>query len=507
MKVRRWLLISAIVFGSLFLGYGVGVCREKASLRSLMQIYSQVLTYVQMFYVEEKNPSDLVESSIKGMVQGLDPFSEFYTPDESEEFSIATTGKFGGIGAQIGIRDNWVVIISPIEGTPAWKAGLIAGDRITEIDGKSTKGIKITDAVKLLRGEPGTKVRVKIFRPSLQKEFTVELIRDTIYINPIPYYSLIYGRYGYIRISDFQQGVAQRFSQVLDSLVQMGAKSFIIDLRGNPGGLLNEAVDLLGDLLSNGTLVVYTRGRTPDNNFDYYTRGLGRYKDYPVAVLVDRGSASASEIVAGAIQDWDRGLVLGDTTFGKGSVQRVFKLPEGYELKITTAYYYTPSGRCIHRIERADTTSLDSTAKVDTTAYYTKVLKRKVYGRGGIAPHIVVKQDQISAFVQEIYPHFFGFAVEYKAKNNSYSGVNEAVLNAFKDYLKRNNVKFKEEDFAKNQSQITRLLDAEIAEKFYGTRGRYEALIKEDSTIQKAIQILKNVSSLKDLQKEIAKVM
>ncbi|MGB9824532.1 MAG: S41 family peptidase [Candidatus Hydrothermia bacterium] len=500
MKIKRNLIIAVAVIFSLLLGYSIGVCQEKASLRSLMQIYSQVLTYIQMYYVEEKSPSDLVEKSIKGMVESLDPFSEFLNPEESEEFTISTTGKFGGIGAQIGVRDNWITIIAPIEGTPAYRAGLMAGDRILEIDGKSTEGMKVNDAVKLLRGQPGTKVTVKIFRSTLQKEFTVELVRDTIFIDPVPYYTILEPNIGYIRISTFQEGLNREFKSVLDTLRQMGAKSFIIDLRGNPGGLLNEAVDLVGNFFEQGTLVVFTKGRTPDNNFNYLTRFTGDYKESPVVILVDKGSASASEIVAGAFQDWDRGVVIGDTTFGKGSVQRVFRLPEGYELKITTAKYYTPSGRCIHREEKGDSTSKD------TTTYFTKVTKRPVHGQGGIAPHIVVKQEQLSSFVQDIYPHFFGFAVDYKAQNKTYAGVNQNVIYAFKEYLKKNKVKFSDDDFEKNIDQIKKLLNAEISEKFYGVKGRYYALIMDDPTVERAREILKSVKNLKDLQGTLIKL-
>ncbi|MEO0264497.1 MAG: S41 family peptidase [candidate division WOR-3 bacterium] len=500
MKLKRGFLIIIAVILSLFLGYSVGVCKEKASLRALLQIYSQVLTYVQMYYVDEKDPSDLVEKSIKGMVESLDPFSEFLNPEESEEFIISTTGKFGGIGAQIGVRDNWITIISPIEGTPAYRAGLLAGDRIVEIDGKSTEGMKVNDAVKLLRGQPGTKVTVKIFRVSVQKEFTVELTRDTIYIDPIPYYTLVTPTIGYVRVSSFQEGLNNKFKAVLDTLSKMGAKSFIVDLRGNPGGLLSEAVDVVSNFFNQGTLIVFTRGRTQDNNFEYMSKFPGAYKNNPLVVLVDKGSASASEIVAGAIQDWDRGIIIGDTTFGKGSVQRVFRLPEGYELKLTTAKYYTPSGRCIHRAEKADT------AQKDTFRYFTKVLKKPVYGKGGIAPHILVKQEQISTFVQEIYPHFFGFAVEFKAKNSVYKGLSSSVLNSFKEYLKRNNVKFSDDDFNKNLSQISRLLDAEISEKYYGTKGRYSSLLKDDPTVVRAIEILKNVKNISELQSVLSKM-
>lgn len=498
-KLKRGIIIFLIVLASILFGYGVGVCKERASLKTMLQIYSGVLTYIQMYYVDEKNPSELVESSLKGMVGNLDPFSEFLTPDESEEFTIATTGKFGGIGAQIGIRDDWVTIISPIEGTPAYKAGLMAGDRIVEIDGKSTEGMKVNDAVKLLRGEPGTAVRVKIFRPSNNKEFQVELIRDTIFIDPVPYYGKISPKVGYIRISNFPQGLTKELTAVLDTLQSEGVERFIIDLRGNPGGLLNEAVELLSLFFDPGTLIVYTRGRTPDNNFDYKTFGNGKFRNNPVIVLVDKGSASASEIVAGAFQDWDRGIVIGDTTFGKGSVQRVFKLPEGYELKLTTAKYYTPSGRCIHKPELKDTINKD------TITYFTKILKRPIRGSGGVAPHIFVKQELISSFVQDIYPHFFGFAVEYKSKYKDYSGMNDNVLQEFKNYLVKNKVKFSDADFSNNLAQIKRILDAEIVEKYYGSKGRYAAFLREDQTVKKADEILSKVASIKELRDFLAK--
>jgi len=499
MKKRYFVFILAILLSS-FVGYRVGVSKERASLRTMFSIFARVLNEVQRYYVEEKDPVELVEKSIEGMVNSLDPFSEFLTPEESEEWSIATTGEFGGIGIQIGIRDNWLTVIAPIDGTPAYRAGLKAGDRIIEIEGETTKGMKIRDAVKRLRGNPGTKVTIKIQRPGLDKPFEVTLIRAIIHIKSVPFYTLLEDNIGYIRLSTFQTDAEAEVRAALDSLANMGAEKFILDLRGNPGGLLSEAVRISGLFLGQGKLVVSTRSRIVEMNMEYYTQKDSPYKNNPLVILVDRGSASASEIVSGAIQDWDRGVIVGDTTFGKGSVQRIFKLDEGYELKLTTAKYYTPSGRCIHKEQKEETDSVGVTQKI-VEKVYTKILHREVYGGGGIAPDIHAKSPQTPEIVARLYPYFFTFAVEYHATHPQYAGINEKIIQEFASFLKRKEIKFSMEDFNKAYDFIKLYLDAELQEKYYGMEARYKTVLDQDKVMRKAIEIMKNLDDIKTTRK------
>jgi len=499
MKKRNIIFILAILLSS-FVGYRVGVSKERASLRTMFSIFARVLNEIQRYYVEEKDPVELVEKGIEGMVNSLDPFSEFLTPEESEEWTIATTGEFGGIGIQIGIRDNWLTVIAPIDGTPAYRAGLRAGDRIIEIEGETTKGMKIREAVRRLRGEPGTKVRIKIQRLGLDKPFEVTLVRDIIHIKSVPFYTLLENNIGYIRLSTFQEDAEAEVKAALDSLAQIGAEKFILDLRGNPGGLLREAVRISGLFLGQGKLVVSTRSRIVEMNMEYYTQEDSPYKDNPVVILVDRGSASASEIVSGAIQDWDRGVIVGDTTFGKGSVQRIFKLDEGYELKLTTAKYYTPSGRCIHKEQREKADSADTVRKIVEKAY-TKILHREVHGNGGIAPDIVAKPPQPPAIVAKLYPYFFTFAVEYHAAHPEYSRISEKIIQDFASFLKKKGVKFSMEDFNKAHDFIKLYLDAELQEKYYGLEARYRTVLEQDKVMKKAIEIIRNLNDVETTRK------
>ncbi|MDA8168999.1 MAG: S41 family peptidase [Nitrospiraceae bacterium] len=312
---------------------------------SELKVFTEVLSVVKNNYVENVSTKDLVYAAIKGMLNSLDPHSGFMAPDDYKEMQVDTKGEFGGLGIQIGMKDDILTVISPIEDTPAFKAGIKAGDKILKINGESTKGMQLFDAVKKMRGPKGTPVTLSIYREGFKEPRDFTVVRDVITIKSVKYKMLDKeDGIGYIKLTQFQEKSADEMAAALKDLHKQGLRSLILDLRNNPGGLLNSAVDISSQFLPAGKLVVYIKGRTGGKT-EYRT--FGQYPTYdtiPMIVLVNEGSASASEIVSGALKDWQRAVILGTQTFGKGSVQTVIPLSDGSGLRLTTARYYTPKG-------------------------------------------------------------------------------------------------------------------------------------------------------------------
>ncbi|MBI3755770.1 MAG: S41 family peptidase [Deltaproteobacteria bacterium] len=338
--------IAAVI--SIFLwGINHRVAAIPAKAYENIRIFTDVLSIVQDNYAEEVEPKNLIYGAVKGMLQGLDPHSSFMAPEEYKEMQVETKGSFGGIGIEIGMRDNILTVISPIEDTPAFRAGIKAGDRIVKIDEKYTKDMSINDAVKLMRGPKGAKVSIWILREGWKDPHEFAIIRDVIAIKSVKYKTLEDG-FGYIRISQFQEKTS---NDLEDALSKLGSKDgklkgLVLDLRNNPGGLLQQAVEVSDKFLDSG-LIVYTKGRAPGQDMRFEARADGTHPQYPMIVMVNGGSASASEIVAGALQDHKRAVILGTQTFGKGSVQTIMPLSDGSAIRLTTSKYYTPSGRSI----------------------------------------------------------------------------------------------------------------------------------------------------------------
>lgn len=313
-----------------------------------LRVYSDVLSIIETNYVNEKKNSEIIYESIKGMVKNLDPHSSFMPPSDYKELQVETQGKFGGLGIEISIKDRYLIIVSPIEDTPAFRAGLKSGDKIIMIEDNSTKDMDIMDAIKLMRGEPGTKINLTIKRKGLKKPKKFAITRDIINIKSVKP-KIIEDKYGYIRITQFQENTTNDFKNALNSLLLNEHKivGLIIDLRSNPGGLLTQAVNIIDQFLDEG-LIVYTDGRIASQNLQYHANNdLTKY-NFNIVILVNEGSASASEIVAGSLQDHKRAIIIGRKTFGKGTVQTVFPLIDGSGLRLTTAKYYLPSHRAIH---------------------------------------------------------------------------------------------------------------------------------------------------------------
>ncbi len=351
------LLLNLLIGARIYLGSARAAGKQDTMYPNL-ELYADVLERVRKEYVDGQDLTyhDLVYSSLKGMVGSLDPHSEFMDVDDYQQLQNDTEGKFGGLGLVVSMRDNFVTVIAPMEDTPGFRAGILSGDRIIKVDGRSTEKMSLPEVVKQLRGDPGTQVKMTVQRPSsgVVKDFTLtravikmDMVKD---INGHKDFPLGDGRIGYVRITEFGDKAGEELEAALNKLKAQGMKGLIIDMRWNPGGLLDEAVEVCGKFLPRGQLIVSTEGRDPNQNSIRRADGHGdELNGMPIVVLVNLGSASAAEIVTGCLQDLHRGIILGGKTFGKGSVQSIFQLNDGSALKLTTAKYYTPSHKVIHQ--------------------------------------------------------------------------------------------------------------------------------------------------------------
>jgi len=347
---RHWLIIIALICVFMVIGtyqaHQIASAREENGTYEQLKIFGSVLDLVQRNYVEEIPPKKLIYGAVQGMLKSLDPHSSFMKPDDYKELQIETKGIFTGIGIEISLKDGILTVVSPIEGTPAYKAGLKANDKILKIEGKTTKNMTLIESVKLLRGAKGTNVTISIYREGWRRLKDVTLTRDVIPIKSVRSRMLEEG-YGYIRISNFQNKTTFELKKALKELEKgKGLKGLVLDVRNNPGGLLDQAVKVADVFLKKG-LIVYTDGRIEEQKMRFEAHPDKHSHDYPIAVLVNEGSASASEIVAGALQDHKRAIIVGVQTFGKGSVQTIIPLEDGSAVRLTTARYYTPNGRSI----------------------------------------------------------------------------------------------------------------------------------------------------------------
>ncbi|WP_029523262.1 S41 family peptidase [Persephonella sp. KM09-Lau-8] len=350
MKSRVSLIAGIILIFVAGLSFGIAAkTSQQDKLKEdlkLLGIYTEVFKIVKEHYVEPVSSKKLIYGSLRGMMNALDPYSTFFTPDEFKDFTTETHGEFGGLGIEITMENHKLIIVAPIEDTPAWRAGLKPGDIIIEIDGEPTDKMTLLQAVKKMRGKPGTKVTLTIWRKGVEKPFKVTITRAIIKIRSVKTKELDNGKIGYIRLTQFQENSTGDFKKALEKF--KNKEGIIIDLRNNPGGLLSTAVAIADMILDKGKLIVYTKGRDPRTNEKYYSeRKPVISTEIPIVVIVNKGSASASEILTGALKDNNRALVVGDKTFGKASVQTLIPLPDGSGIKLTTAHYYTPNGKMI----------------------------------------------------------------------------------------------------------------------------------------------------------------
>lgn len=508
-----------------------------------LDIYNSLLRELNLNYVDEINPGELNETAIDAMLKGLDPYTVFIPESEIESYKLMTTGEYGGIGALIQYDGEYTRISDPYEGWPAQKAGLQAGDAILSVNGVDTHKKATEEVSELLKGQPGTEVTLKIKRYGEEKPIEKTLKREKVKIDNIPYSTVFDNGIGYVTLTSFTKEAGNEMKQrLLDMKKEHQLKGFIIDLRGNGGGLLNEAVDIVNLFTPKGQPVVSTKGKSQNSSHLYSTNNQPVDEQIPLAILVDGGSASASEIVAGSIQDFDRGVIIGQRTFGKGLVQNILPLTYNTQMKVTIAKYYIPSGRCIQEIDysqKAKQDTLNPNSPTNSTDTLGKPFKtmagRTVYEGHGIMPDVKVAPDKYATVTAYLYAknYIFDYATKFyhdhksiapadqfkiddatyrdfmnfvKEKDFSYTTESEKILADLKtaakeegylesiqkqlDALEKQLQADKENDLLKNRKDIEELLRLEIVGRYYYQVGRIVASLQNDPDLEEAFKIL-----------------
>lgn len=464
-----------------------------------LNIYATLFRDVNMFYVDEITPGDLVTTSIKAMLKSLDPYTVYYPESEMEDVKLMTTGEYAGIGSVISKKGNQVIIREPYKNSPAAKAGLLPGDIILAIDGNSTKGKNTEDVSTMLKGQPGKEITIKVQREYEPKPLEKKAIREKIQIPSVPYYGLIDHNTGYIYLTNFTDKSAADVRNAIIELKNKGAQSLILDLRGNSGGLLDQAVEIVNYFVPKNSKVVSTKGKVKQWDKEYTADKNPIAPDLPLAVLIDRGSASAAEIVSGALQDLDRAVLIGERSFGKGLVQTVRDLAYNTKLKVTTAKYYIPSGRCIQALDYSHRNPDGSVGKVPDSLIteYTTKNGRKVYDGGGITPDIKMEPEEFARITQELVLQdiTFDFVNSYALKHTQFPNIQDFKLTddmyeEFKQYLKEKKFSYETE----SQQVLEKLIEIAKTEKYYdSSKEEIEKLQKDfEHSIDRDMNLFKD---------------
>lgn len=521
MKRQTILFAAGLLAGATLLG---GAASRKTSAEPAtpsLSEYAELITAAGEWSPDKTASDKLVYASIRGMLSRLDPHTTFLDPDEFSSMEEKQRGSFYGLGISIQKRQGHVTVISPIEGTPAWKKGLRAGDMILRINAEEIDDWSSEEVVRHLKGPKGTQVTITIRRPGISGTIDMTITRAEIPTNSVRYAFMLGPDIGYIHLAEFTHTSGHEVEAAIARLKSLGMKRLLFDLRGNPGGILDQAVEIADIFLQKKEKIVYTRGRTSNSAQDFYAPGEAARFAGPLVLLVNRGSASASEIVAGAIQDHDRGLVVGTTTWGKGLVQGVYPLPYGAGLALTTAKYYTPSGRWIQRDysnfyeylnpEDEEKAPGEAGARKPGPVFYTDT-GRPVYASGGITPDDVVRFEKSSKFLQKLQAHgvFFNFAVDYLARHPDFSQsspVDEAVKSDFFHFLDAQTIE-KDADARREYSSdpgrdfIDAAIQTEMLNSKYGLSEGWKFALNSDKQAQAALKLFPEAERLASLPKK-----
>ena len=545
---KAWLWAIALPCASLALMSFKGDDRN-FQISKYLDIFHAVFRELDMMYVDTIDVANAIETGIHAMLSDLDPYTVYYPEEEDEDLKMMLTGKYAGVGAVIRYHKGHdrVVIVEPYEGMPALEGGLLAGDILLSIDGEDLKGLPVDEVSTRLRGEPGTTLTVRAKREGVADSIVeVKLSRANIAMPPVPYYTLFSDGVGYVILNSFTENCAREVRVALVDLKKQGARSFILDLRGNGGGSMAEAIDIAGLFIPKGTVVVSTKGKIPQASQTYTTRREPLDLEMPLIVLVDGQSASSSEIVAGAIQDLDRGVIMGSRTYGKGLVQTVRELPYNASLKITTSKYYTPSGRCVQKIDYSKKRSnADKSEAGDTIAptFYT-LAGRPVHEKGGISPDVEITAERLPnlLFYLANSDILFDFVTDYTRSHAAIAPIEEfevsdSLFAAFKEAVKASDFTYDRQsekalaalkevaefegyttgaaaefaalekklshdidrDFDIFKKDISELLADELVTRYYHQRGSIIQSIKGDSTILRARTLLNDDEAYKQI--------
>lgn len=511
-----------------------------------LDIFATLFKEVNKYYVDEVDPTELVNVGIYSMLSKLDPYTNYIPEEQVEDYRTLTTGEYGGIGAVIGIKNNKVVVVMPNEGFAAHKAGINVGDEIISIDNNEVQGLSIPEISRLLKGKEGTKVAVAVKKPASESVVTVEMLRERIHVKNVPYYGKVTDKIGFIQLTDFTQNASLEVKNALQELKNDGVESIILDLRGNPGGLLSEAINISNLFLPRGAEIVSTKGKIEEWNKQHKALNNPVDLDIPMVVLVSGSSASAAEIVSGVIQDYDRGVLIGKRTFGKGLVQATRPLAYNAKLKVTVAKYYIPSGRCIQAIDYSKRDEDGYVEKLPDSlrvAFKTKG-GRLVFDGGGVDPDIKTSRDPYAPITRSLIQKgfIFDYANDYKVKHKSipssddfdisdeeyskfvswlsgkdydYTSHVEQVLTDLEENAKsekyfediesqivqlekkiRHN---KENDLQKFSDEIKEVLEEEICARYYLHKGMVESSFDDDVDVKAAVDVLNNQERYKKI--------
>ena len=499
-----------LVFG-IFTGTQIRAISEDNIYEQLNK-FKDVLSYTQKYYVDEVNTGDLVSSAIEGLLKSLDPHSVYISPKQLEKVQEDFKGSFEGVGIEFRIINDTITVANTIFDGPSEKVGILSGDRIVRIDNETAVGFKNEDVQKKLRGEKGSKVTVGVVRAGVSDLLSFEISRDKIPLYSVDTYFMLDGGIGYMSINRFAANTYEEFMDGLRTMKTNGMKELILDLRGNPGGYLEQAFRMANEFLKRGQKIVYTKGRRADFDENYTATGTGEFQDLPLIVLLSNGSASASEIVAGAVQDQDRGLILGQTSFGKGLVQRQFELSDGSAFRLTTARYYTPSGRMIQRPyggsdeeyyrdayarDEENSDNFEHTSEADTSRPVFKTEGgRTVYGGGGITPDYIVTYPRLKEYAATMRAHVFEFVSQYMenhsadlrkryAKDESARfcrefSVSKDMMDSFIGFGKSKGTQFKADEYELDKDWLAAVVKAQVARTIFGNEGYFRAILEVD---------------------------
>jgi carboxyl-terminal processing protease len=539
---KKKFIIPAVAAGFLFIG--TSFKEDFFEIAKQIEIFTTLFKAVNTNYVDETNPGDLMDKAIKSMLGSLDPYTVYFNEQDVVNFKINNTGEYTGIGAMIARKKDRLIVREPYKNYPADKAGLKAGDEIIQIGDVLIADFK-DDASQLLKGTKNTKITIKYLRQG--KTFTTELVLDEVDIKSVPFYGKIDEKTGYIVLAHFSRKASAEVKDALEKLKADGATQIVLDLRGNPGGLLNEAIDICNLFVPKNEVIVTTKSRIEKHNNTYKTTKEPIDTQIPLAILVNGRSASASEIVSGALQDLDRAVVLGSRSFGKGLVQRSVDLTYGTQLKVTISRYYTPSGRCIQALDYAHKDKNGVAQKTDAKNFNAfKTRKgRTVYDGGGVLPDIELEEAKMSPITTALLKNdgIFDYATSYYYKNPNLGEkipvVTDADYSAFKQYLKANKISFDTETevalkntlaaaknekidetiapeyqqllaaleksentlLDKNQKEIRGLIQEELIKRYQYQEGLYQFYIKNNSEIKRAVNVLNNQTEYKTILK------
>ncbi len=526
-KLAIPIIVIVTVLG-VFLGMKIQSAISDDKVSDQVKKYSEVLSLTSRYYVDNVDTPKLTESAIKGMLEELDPHSVYISSDQLKRVNEEFQGSFEGIGVEFDIVNDTLTVVSPITGGPSEKLGVLAGDKIVKIDGQPCIKISREDVPKKLRGQKGTKVVITVVRGGMKEPLEFDITRDKIPLYSVDASFMLDNETGYVKVSRFAATTYDEFSQALNKLKGQGMKMVILDLRSNPGGYLDQAFKMASEFIPGGKKIVYTKSRIKEFEEVYNSTG-GPSQNIPLIVLVNEGSASASEIVSGAVQDWDRGLIVGETTFGKGLVQRQFDLSDGSALRVTTARYYTPSGRLIQkpyiggkykdgmRIDTLEGDNIQHNREGDTSRPVFKTFGgRTVYGGGGITPDYFVKLDTLTNYTVQLRRlNLIYESAEKWMKDNRKSveskytnyiafrdgfTVSDGMLDELISMAKSRGVEFNSYGFEKDKPFLMTAIKAQIARDIWGNEGFYAVFMNSDDQVTKALSLFGEAIKLSGLK-------